>query len=86
MVSIIRATTTDFMYSSKNDVQAMAKRLVEYYLMLRDNTVNCKHTWVVEALHRILDISNRDFFILTCRPAGRAFMVKLSSMGFLKRF
>ncbi|KAL6464584.1 hypothetical protein MHYP_G00269010 [Metynnis hypsauchen] len=45
MVSIVRATTTEFMYPSKNDVQAMAKRLVEYYPMLRDNSVNCKHTW-----------------------------------------
>ncbi|XP_049331201.1 uncharacterized protein LOC111189493 [Astyanax mexicanus] len=59
MVSIIRATTTDFMYPSKNDVQAMAKRLVEYYPMLRDNSVNCKHTWellfkqLLKRLHNI---------------------------------
>ncbi len=43
MVSIMRASSTDFMYPSKNDVLAMAKRLVEYYPMLRDDSVNCKH-------------------------------------------
>ncbi|KAL7874944.1 hypothetical protein SRHO_G00059140 [Serrasalmus rhombeus] len=45
MVSIVRATTTEFMYPSKNDVHAMAKQLVKYYPVLRDNSVNCKHTW-----------------------------------------
>ncbi|KAK9977288.1 hypothetical protein ABG768_019109 [Culter alburnus] len=44
MVSIMRASSTDFMYPSKNDVFAMAKRLVDYYPMLRDDSVNCKHT------------------------------------------
>ncbi|KAK7150817.1 hypothetical protein R3I93_011927 [Phoxinus phoxinus] len=43
MVSIMRASSTDFMYPSKNDVLAMAKRLVDYYPMLRDDSVNCKH-------------------------------------------
>ncbi|KAI4888329.1 hypothetical protein NFI96_028573, partial [Prochilodus magdalenae] len=58
MVSIIRAVT-EFMYPSRNDVQTMAKRLVEYYPMLRDNTVNCKHTWeslfkqLMKRLHNI---------------------------------
>ncbi|XP_026114434.1 uncharacterized protein LOC113092877 isoform X2 [Carassius auratus] len=45
MVSIMRASSTDFMYPSKNDMLAMAKRLVEYYPMLRDDSVNCKHIW-----------------------------------------
>ncbi|KAL6487647.1 hypothetical protein MHYP_G00042730 [Metynnis hypsauchen] len=59
MVSIVRATATEFMYPSKNDVQAMAKRLVEYYPMLRDTSVNCKHTWellfkqLMKRLHNI---------------------------------
>ncbi|KAL7871938.1 hypothetical protein SRHO_G00069210 [Serrasalmus rhombeus] len=59
MVSIIRATTTEFMYPSKNDFQAMAKRLVEYYPMLRDNSVNCRHPWellfkqLLKRLHNI---------------------------------
>lgn len=43
MVSIMRASSTDFLYPSKNDVFAMSKRLVEYYPMLRDESVNCKH-------------------------------------------
>lgn len=45
MVSIMRASSTDFMYPSKNDVLAMAKRLVDYYPMLQDDSLNCKHTW-----------------------------------------
>ncbi|KAL7868619.1 hypothetical protein SRHO_G00100030 [Serrasalmus rhombeus] len=59
MVSIIRATTTEFMYPSKNDFQAMAKRLEEYYPMLRDNSVNCRHPWellfkqLLKRLHNI---------------------------------
>lgn len=46
MVSIMRASSTDYMYPSKNDILAMAKRLVEYYPMLRDDSVNCKHSSV----------------------------------------
>ncbi len=46
MVSIMRASSTDYMYPSKNDILAMAKRLVEYYPMLRDDCVNCKHSSV----------------------------------------
>ncbi|XP_066533784.1 uncharacterized protein [Hoplias malabaricus] len=55
MVSIIRATTSEFMYPSKNDVQAMAKRLVEYYPMLRDNSANCRHSWLFKQLMKRLN-------------------------------
>ncbi|KAG7333087.1 hypothetical protein KOW79_003222 [Hemibagrus wyckioides] len=44
MVSIMRASSTDYMYPYKNDVLAMVKRLVEYYPMLQDDSVNCKHS------------------------------------------
>lgn len=45
MISILRASSQkeDIKYPSKQEVIAMAKRLVEYYPMLQDNTFDEKH-------------------------------------------
>ncbi|KAG9281543.1 hypothetical protein AMEX_G61 [Astyanax mexicanus] len=52
MISVTRATVKDFTYPSKRDVIAMAKRLVEYFPMLRDRSVLCKYEW--ETISRLL--------------------------------
>ncbi|KAI5099331.1 hypothetical protein C0J45_11470 [Silurus meridionalis] len=48
MVSILRATVEaeDVRYPSKEEITAMAKRLVEYYPMLQDKPGGSKHSWV----------------------------------------
>ncbi|KAL7833760.1 hypothetical protein AOLI_G00287570 [Acnodon oligacanthus] len=84
MVSIVRATTTEVMYPSKNDVQAMAKRLVEYYPVLRENSVNCKHTWVMDELRCILDRSNPDF-ISDLKTSWESFYGKAQFYGVFKK-
>ncbi|XP_076853654.1 uncharacterized protein LOC143508959 [Brachyhypopomus gauderio] len=52
MISVLRATVDDFAYPSKHDIIAMARRLVEYFPMLRDRSVFCKFEW--ETVTRLL--------------------------------
>ena len=50
MISVLRATVEELAYPSKRDIIAMAKRLMEYYPMLRDRSVVCKYEWVSNVL------------------------------------
>ncbi|RXM32760.1 hypothetical protein EOD39_15730 [Acipenser ruthenus] len=60
MVSILRATVEaeDVRYPSKEEITAMAKRLVEYYPMLQDKPGGSKHSWVLGELCRIVSKDN----------------------------
>ncbi|XP_072572664.1 uncharacterized protein [Paramormyrops kingsleyae] len=61
MISILRASQQgeEFRYPSKHEVTAMAKKLVEYYPMLRDKDLHTKHTSMYSYLQkRILNLKS----------------------------
>ncbi|XP_056121570.1 uncharacterized protein LOC130099788 [Rhinichthys klamathensis goyatoka] len=43
MISIARASSDDYKYPTKHEVLAMAKRLVEYYPMIKDKSTGSSH-------------------------------------------
>lgn len=46
MISIARASSYDYKYPTKHEVISMAKRLVEYYPMIKDKSTGSSHEWV----------------------------------------
>ncbi|KAI4894750.1 hypothetical protein NFI96_033825, partial [Prochilodus magdalenae] len=84
MISVLRATVEDFAYPSKHDIIAMAKRLVEYYPMLRDRSVLCKYEWVMDELQRILQPSNHKY-IGELKERWKVFCSKLQFYGVMKK-
>ncbi|KAJ8349249.1 hypothetical protein AAFF_G00171290 [Aldrovandia affinis] len=60
MISIARATE-DSRYPSKHEVNAMAKRLVEYYPMIKDRSSSSNTEWVLDELRRIIQPTNSQY-------------------------
>lgn len=55
MVSIARASSDDYKYPTKHEVIAMAKRLVEYYPMIKDKSTGSRHEWVSDIIYLIIE-------------------------------
>jgi len=51
MISIARASSDDCKYPTKHEVLAMAKRLVEYYPMIKDKSTGSSHEWVSDFIY-----------------------------------
>ncbi|KAK7127285.1 hypothetical protein R3I94_018472 [Phoxinus phoxinus] len=58
MISIARASSDDYKYPTKHEVLAMAKRLVEYYPMIKDKSTGSSHEWDTVAKKLIKRLSN----------------------------
>ncbi|XP_073767100.1 uncharacterized protein isoform X1 [Danio rerio] len=58
MVSIARASSDDYKYPTKHEVIAMAKRLVEYYPMIKDKSTGSRHEWDTVAKKLLKRLSN----------------------------
>lgn len=54
MISIARASSDDYKYPTKHEVIAMAKRLVEYYPMIKDKSTGSRHEWVSDIIYLII--------------------------------
>lgn len=60
MISIARASSDDYKYPTKHEVIAMAKRLVEYYPMIKDKSTGSSHEWVRDFI--CLNIYSQNMF------------------------
>lgn len=60
MISIARASSDDYKYPTKHKVIAMAKRLVEYYPMIKDKSTGSSHEWVRDFI--CLNIYSQNMF------------------------
>ncbi|XP_026114057.1 uncharacterized protein LOC113109002 isoform X2 [Carassius auratus] len=58
MISIARASSDDYKYPTKHEVIAMAKRLVEYYPMIKDKSTGSSHEWDTVAKKLLKRLSN----------------------------
>ncbi|GAA6091544.1 uncharacterized protein LOC113092607 isoform X2 [Tachysurus ichikawai] len=58
MISIARASSDDYKYPTKHEVIAMAKRLVEYYPMIKDKSTGSSHEWDTVAKKLLKQLSN----------------------------
>ncbi|XP_053344385.1 uncharacterized protein LOC128514611 isoform X2 [Clarias gariepinus] len=58
MISIARASSDDYKYPTKHEVIAMAKRLVEYYPMIKDKSTGSRHEWDTVAKKLLKRLSN----------------------------
>ncbi|CAM4575146.1 unnamed protein product [Leuciscus chuanchicus] len=58
MISIARASSDDYKYPTKHEVLAMAKRLVEYYPMIKDKSTGSSHEWDTVAKKLMKRLSN----------------------------
>ncbi|KAG1928039.1 hypothetical protein F2P79_023822 [Pimephales promelas] len=58
MISIARASSDDCKYPTKHEVLAMAKRLVEYYPMIKDKSTGSSHEWDTVAKKLLKRLSN----------------------------
>ncbi|KAK9976929.1 hypothetical protein ABG768_018750 [Culter alburnus] len=58
MISIARASSDDYKYPTKHEVTAMAKRLVEYYPMIKDKTTGSSHEWDTVSKKLLKRLSN----------------------------
>ncbi|KAF4115355.1 hypothetical protein G5714_002844 [Onychostoma macrolepis] len=58
MISIARASSDDYKYPTKYEVIAMAKRLVEYYPMIKDKSTGSRHEWDTVAKKLLKRLSN----------------------------
>ncbi|KAL1252310.1 hypothetical protein QQF64_020106 [Cirrhinus molitorella] len=58
MISIARASSDDYKYPTKHEVIAMARRLVEYYPMIKDKSTGSRHEWDTVAKKLLKRLSN----------------------------
>lgn len=58
MISIARASSDDYKYPTKHEVLAMAKRLVEYYPMIKDKSTGSSQEWDTVAKKLMKRLSN----------------------------
>lgn len=67
MVSIARASSDDYKYPTKHEVIAMAKRLVEYYPMIKDKSTGSRHEWVSDIIYLIIEKKNIVLLLTLCQ-------------------
>ncbi|KAJ8394481.1 hypothetical protein AAFF_G00044910 [Aldrovandia affinis] len=83
MISIARATE-DSRYPSKHEVNAMAKRLVEYYPMIKDRSSSSNTEWVLDELRRIIQPTNSQY-ISEMKDRWEIFYSKVQFYGIMKK-
>ncbi|KTF81489.1 hypothetical protein cypCar_00043544 [Cyprinus carpio] len=78
MISIARASSDDYKYPTKHKVIAMAKRLVEYYPMIKDKSTGSSHEWDTVAKKLLKRLSNIRSPV-KANPSKRARLVEVPS-------
>ncbi|TKS66016.1 hypothetical protein D9C73_000072 [Collichthys lucidus] len=81
MISIARATE-DCRYPTKHEVNAMAKRLVDYYPMIKGQSSNSE--WVLDELQRVIQPTNSQY-ISEMKSRWEAFSSKVQFYGVMKK-
>ncbi|XP_057184432.1 uncharacterized protein LOC130550915 [Triplophysa rosa] len=71
MISIARASSDDYKYPTKHEVIAMAKRLVEYYPMIKDKSTGSRHEWDTVAKNLLKRFSNIRSPVKAKRPPSK---------------